>query len=244
MDLIKKVSFTSALLLSVSALDVHAALYDRGNGMIYDSAQDITWLQDANYAMTSGYDADGKMLYSDAYMWAQNLVYGGATGWRLPSANLLIGDTTYSTNGSTDYGYNNTRGEIGHLFYELGNKGSFTTAGTSIPSSQRGVKNSTFTDPDSNLSVSFSNLYNDNYWYTEQFAADLSLNWIFSTYIGMQRYCCGEVGGGYPFEGIYAWAVHDGDVANMAVPAPAAAWLFGSGLLGLAAATRRKVKAG
>jgi len=27
--------------------------------MIYDSDRDSTWLQDANYARTSGYDSDG-----------------------------------------------------------------------------------------------------------------------------------------------------------------------------------------
>ena len=35
---------------------------------------------------------------------------------------------------------------------------------------------------------------------------------------------------------VYAWAVHDGDVA--AVPVPAAAWLFGSALVGLAGLKR------
>jgi hypothetical protein len=43
----------------------------------------------------------------------------------------------------------------------------------------------------------------------------------------------------------FAWAVHDGDVgvAVSTVPAPAAAWLFGTGLLGLAGVTRRKTAA-
>ena len=33
----------------------HAALFDRGGGLIYDSDLDITWLKDGNYAQTSGY---------------------------------------------------------------------------------------------------------------------------------------------------------------------------------------------
>ena len=33
----------------------NATLYDRGNGMVYDSLQNLTWLKDANYAKTSGY---------------------------------------------------------------------------------------------------------------------------------------------------------------------------------------------
>ena len=36
----------------------------------------------------------------------------------------------------------------------------------------------------------------------------------------------------------YAWAVQSGDVAE--VPLPAAAWLFGSALLGLGFAKRKK----
>jgi hypothetical protein len=36
----------------------------------------------------------------------------------------------------------------------------------------------------------------------------------------------------------HAWAVRDGDIG--AVPIPAAAWLFGSGLLGLIGVARKK----
>ena len=43
---------------------VNAALIDRGGGLIYDDVLDITWLQDANYAQTSGYDADGFMNWN------------------------------------------------------------------------------------------------------------------------------------------------------------------------------------
>jgi hypothetical protein len=37
----------------------------------------------------------------------------------------------------------------------------------------------------------------------------------------------------------YAWAVSRGDISPAAVPVPAAAWLFGSGLLGLFGVARR-----
>ena len=36
----------------------------------------------------------------------------------------------------------------------------------------------------------------------------------------------------------YVWAIHDGDIG--AVPVPAAVWLFGSGLIGLIGMARRK----
>jgi hypothetical protein len=47
-----------------------AALHDRGGGLIYDDVLKVTWLQDANYAKTSGYDADGKMTWVNAVAWA------------------------------------------------------------------------------------------------------------------------------------------------------------------------------
>ena len=48
------------------AITANAALIDRGTGMIYDTDQDITWLQDADYAATSGYDSDGQMNWFEA----------------------------------------------------------------------------------------------------------------------------------------------------------------------------------
>ncbi len=42
----------------------------------YDTVLDITWLADANYAQTSGYDADGMMDYRLASL--------GFSNWRLP----------------------------------------------------------------------------------------------------------------------------------------------------------------
>ena len=54
-----------------------AALHDRGGGLLYDDVLKVTWLQDANYAKTSGYDADGLMTWSEADAWAKSLSYRG-----------------------------------------------------------------------------------------------------------------------------------------------------------------------
>lgn len=81
----KSLIAASTLSLSlVAAATAQATLIDRGGGLIYDTAFDITWLADANYAETSGFDADGAMSWSDAMSWAGNLSYGGLTDWRLP----------------------------------------------------------------------------------------------------------------------------------------------------------------
>jgi len=81
----KVISLLSLLLALVIAENSEAALYDRGTGMIYDDVLKITWLQNANYALTSGYDSDGKMTWGEAMNWADQLNYGGYTDWRLPN---------------------------------------------------------------------------------------------------------------------------------------------------------------
>ncbi len=64
-----------------------AALISRlGGQAVYDTDFNITWLADANYAKTSGYDSDGMMVWALANTWAAGLNVGGYTGWRLPTA--------------------------------------------------------------------------------------------------------------------------------------------------------------
>ena len=61
-----------------------SALLDRGGGLIYDTDLDITWLQDANYAATSGHSPDGRMTWGEAQASASNLTFCGFDDWRLP----------------------------------------------------------------------------------------------------------------------------------------------------------------
>ena len=93
----------TALIVTTNA---NASLIDRGNGLIYDTDLDITWLQDANYAQTSGYDVDGKLFWDEATSWTSELEYAGYTDWRLPSAGSQNGRNTHLF-GS----------ELGHLYY-------------------------------------------------------------------------------------------------------------------------------
>lgn len=85
----KNIVSTSMLVSLLScSVTASATLIDRGHGMIYDSNQNLTWLQDTNYAKTSGYDDDGLMGWDDAMAWASNLTYGGYDDWRLPKLNI------------------------------------------------------------------------------------------------------------------------------------------------------------
>jgi hypothetical protein len=103
-----------------------AALHDRGGGLVYDDVLDVTWLADANYAKTSGYDDDGLMTWEQAMDWAASLSYydsvRGVTydDWRLPFVrDGGLADYNWAYSG-TDYGYNvRTVGEDGTVYSEL-----------------------------------------------------------------------------------------------------------------------------
>lgn len=64
--------------LAMFATQAAAELIDRGNGLIYDSVQDLTWTQNGGL---SGF----RTSVADAVAWAENLVYGGFDDWRLPT---------------------------------------------------------------------------------------------------------------------------------------------------------------
>ena len=213
MGIKSKFLITSTLILSTSA---NAALLERLGGLAYyDDVADLTWLADANFAQTSGYDADGLMTWDQASTWAAGLNVGGVTGWRLPdtaqpdtSCSLLDGNVQYQ-------GYGCTGSEMGNLFYNvLGG-----LAGTSI-----------VTTHNANYDL-FSNIQTGFYWSATEYAPNTTSAWTLLMNFGFQIYYNKS-------NDYYAWAVQSGDVG--VVPVPAAAWLFGSGLLGLIGVARRR----
>lgn len=174
----------------------------------YDTDLDITWLADANYAQTNGYNADGLMTWADANTWVaslsivntlNNITYGN---WRLPTVNPINGvsfNYNVFTDGSTDGGYNisasgtayagNTGSEMAYMYYNtLGNPGYYTSVGA--PSSCY-VNSIIFC---LNNVGPFSNLQASNYWSESEYTPNTDNAWHFLFGYGAQGADPKEIG--------------------------------------------------
>jgi len=219
-------SLIAASLVSGSA---HAALEGRDlNGSLdsfeayYDTDLDITWLADANYAKTSGYDADGGMTWAAANTWVAKLTFVDAVNnltydnWRLPTTLQPDASCRDQRSGGYSYGYGCTGSEMGHLFDgELGG-----SPDESILFS---------TDPDL---AKFTNLNSYYYWSGTRYAPDSRFAFQFSFAVGNQD-------AGFKSEALYAFAVTPGDVGAVPEADTWAMLLAGLALVGAATRQRR-----
>ncbi|MFD1622149.1 PEP-CTERM sorting domain-containing protein [Thalassotalea marina] len=196
-------------ILSVSSV-ANAGLIDRGNGMIYDDVLDVTWLQDTNLAVTSGYlkaDQKGAMNFLVAKEWAEQLTFGGYNDWRLPTITL---------NASQTYPLFS---ELIYMFHvNLGNNCFDPDICTPLKTS--------FVDINSGDTISFFNVNNniDNYWTDTEDALNSSHAYSYNKEANGN-----EVAHFNYFQG--AWAVRNGDVLH--VPEPTTIGLFGVALIAL-----------
>jgi len=106
----KKIISVTFLALLGTSITSQAALTDLGNGLIYDTDLNITWLADGNYAKTSGYHSTGAMNWGDATTWATSLALQGHSDWRLPTFDemnhLFYGELGGSDSLSISYSHN------------------------------------------------------------------------------------------------------------------------------------------
>ena len=177
-------SFLATLIVVGMGGAAQSALYNRGGGLVYDDVLDITWLQDANFAATSGYHVDGQMYWAEANSWVEGLVYYDAirnlsyNDWRLPSADVN-GDTfVLACQNSGGCGTDN---EMGYLFWTLG-----ITSDTQGP---------------------FINIQPGSYWTGTDAVYDGDRAWLFRMYNGVQGTNIKTT------SPLRAWAVREGDVA-------------------------------
>ena len=236
----------------------HAALQGRDlNGSVdsfeayYDTDLNVTWLADANYAKTSGYDLDGRMEWAQANVWVAALSFTDGVNvydnWRLPSVKPINGvsfnyDFSGAYNGVADAGYNISApgtayaggigSEMAHLYYNtLNNKGYCPVSPNCAPAPQPGwgLINT----------APFSNLQAGVYWSGTEYGA-LNLpgrSWNFYFNYGIQ-----DAAPQYNY--LYALAVSEGDIGvAMAVP-EVDTWamlLAGLAMTGVAVKRRRQM---
>ncbi len=180
--------------------------------MVSDSALNVTWADSSS----------GPVNYFDARTWINSLnaeAYGGYSDWKLATGVGYFTTGTYSgdpTNYGTGFGLSTdtVNNQLGYLFAnELGNTPADAGAVNFGPFAAIGQQSTV-------------------YWSGNVNTTDPSREWAYDT---------GLVGESDTYQkGVegYALAVRAGQVSP--VPLPAAAWLLGSGLLGLFGWPRRR----
>ncbi len=249
-----KTLLAASALLSLTTLTAEAALTAGtadGQRVVYSSISDVTWTGDANLLGTM-IQAQGYDTVVNAIIAASPIIYNTANGYDTPSYsgyyNVTSADFDTTDLGLVSWfgakaftGYlnsinyagsnqwalpsaganpqvaNQTDGQFGQLYYNELNAGidgilhdgSFQNSGNTGP---------------------FINAQTYVYWLGTEHAPYPDGAWFFGTNGGYQ-------GDGHKSNQSYAWAISPGNVA--AVPVPAAAWLFGSGLISLIGWRRR-----
>ena len=215
------------LFITLSIGSVHlanAALVTRLSGQaVYDTDLNVTWIADANLAESNTFGVDG-IATSGGMSWSSgkplewlsamnNARYLGFDDWRLPLT--AHPDSTCSNVSTISVGTGCKNSELGHLFYnELGG-----VAGQPIA-----------LDLGQGVDVGpFVNMTVAQYWSATETPAGFQYTFSFASG-GQVNQNVGSVN--------FALALRNGDVG--VVPIPAAAWLFGSALLGLGIVKRKR----
>ncbi len=219
----------------------------------YDDVLDITWVASSTLGATqdfgiTGITENGTMRWDTAQSWVAAMGaanYLGYDNWRLPMVAPVNGvgfQYARSYDGTTDRGYGlgapgslnagTTASEMAHLYYTtLGNKAFCGPQSSGDICSIQDGGGLTNRGP-------FTDLPEFTFWAGQEYFPGGDLAWVFR--FGPQTgFFGGNQGGSLKVTLRHAWAVGDGDIA--VIPVPAAFWLFGSALGVLGWQKRRSV---
>ena len=224
---------TATTLLSTAAQATSISVFedfivsDTGN-IVYDQKHDLS------YAVPIITNTETRSL-AGAKNLAATLVVDGYGGWRVPT-EVAEDPNCLNSNGTVGFGLSCQLGELNNLYNAMKAPGIYNNINIGYDESYHNGLYDVFTDGQGITDNQFTN----------------SLLWLdneFTTISGSTFTLAYMVPNGTRLLFIPSsapgslLAVQNGNVANLsAVPIPAAVWLFGSGLIGLIAVSRRKEK--
>lgn len=253
---IKSMRIAAALVLGAFSLSAHAALTSYtaqgGKDVVYSSVSDVTWTKDANLL--------GSMIASQGFNTVVNNILtasptiSNTPNTLSPSGSYTLTSTDFSSNGQVSWfgamafvSYLNSTNYAGSNQWRLPtvvntrNTAAGPTNGTTAGDELRelffnelgGVRSA----PMPNTATFDNEQIAFGHWSGTEGGLSERARYLETDYGTMNQAAKNNL--------LFAWAVSPGQVAAApsAVPVPAAAWLFGSGLVGLAGLRRCKQQA-
>jgi len=161
-----------------------------------------------NITWAADANINGADNWPNQIAWVGSLTLGGVSGWRLPNMDTNGDDTIVNCSSTGTSQTACMDNEYGHLYWY----GAGTMMGSGVTAASPGP---------------FNNVQDGRYWS----GTDSPTNPLNASTFSFTNTGSNNTSGKQGVFSNFAWAVHDGDVG--VVPVPAALWLFSFGLLGL-----------